>query len=229
MQRIAMKHYIFLTAIMLTVILGLFGLTEALKLPPLLDPDPWLQRGGLFAAVVGTSLLTADVLLPVPASLVMIAHGAIFGIWVGALLSLTGSLCAGLFGFFLGRHGGPLLDRVIPTEDRKRGDCFLAKWGDIAVIVTRPIPMLAETVAILAGTSSMTWQRMILASVAGSLPAAFLYALTGAVAISLNSTYWTFLLVILIAGTFWFMGRRLERMQSRHKSMAIDGRPSNNG
>jgi uncharacterized membrane protein YdjX (TVP38/TMEM64 family) len=46
--------------------------------------------------------------------------------------------------------------------------------------------MLAETTAILAGTSAMTWQQMLLATFAGSAPAAVLCALTGALAISLN-------------------------------------------
>lgn len=203
-----MKHYLLLILLTLLGILLFFGLAEALHLPLLVDPAPWLQRGDLLAAAIGIALLIMDILLPVPASLVMIANGAIFGFWWGALLSLIGGLGAGLFAFGLGRRGGPLLDRFIPEEERARGDALINQWGDIAVVVTRPIPMIAETVAVLAGTSPLTWRRMTVATLAGTLPAAVLYALTGALAVTLNSTLWTFALVMLTAGLLWLAGRR---------------------
>jgi uncharacterized membrane protein YdjX (TVP38/TMEM64 family) len=78
------------------------------------------------------------------------------------------------------------------------------------VIVTRPIPLLAETVAIMAGASSLGWGRMALAALAGSLAPALLYALTGAAVANLKSTALTFGLVLLVAGSFWLIGRYIE-------------------
>ena len=101
----------------------------------------------------------------------MIANGALFGVTLGTLLSLVGTLGAGLFGFSLGRRGGPLLNRLVPAEEQARANDLLKRWGDLAVVATRPVPILAETVAILAGASPMTWGRMMLATAAGALPA----------------------------------------------------------
>jgi len=56
----------------------LFFVVEALGVQLLTDPTPWMRHGGVLAAVLGVSLLIADVLLPVPSSLVMVAHGALF-------------------------------------------------------------------------------------------------------------------------------------------------------
>jgi len=52
----------------------------------------------------------------------------------------------------------------------------------LAILVTRPVPLLAETTAIVVGSSPLGWGRMALAALAGSFPGALLYALTGAVA-----------------------------------------------
>ncbi len=210
-----MRRYALLTLAMMVVFLALFGLAEWLRVPLLTNPDPWLARGGWIAAAVGFGLLVADVLLPVPASLVMIAHGALFGVVGGTLLSLAGSLGAALFGFSLGRRGGPLLARLVPEEERRRADALLQRWGDLAVIVTRPVPILAETLSILAGASRMGWGTMILATLAGSLPAALIYALTGATARNLDNLALVFSLVLAVAGLFWLVGKRLrEREES---------------
>lgn len=216
-----MKRYLSITALMLAFFLVLFLIVEALGVPLLTDPTPWMNRGGVFAAVLGVSLLIADVLLPVPSSLVMVAHGALFGVVTGTLLSLLGSVGAAMFGFAIGRRGGKLLERIVPPEERVRADNLLRRWGVLAVIVTRPIPLLAETVAIMAGTSPLGWGSVALASFAGSLPAALLYALTGATVVNFESTTLMFGVVLLIAGFFWFIGNRAERLFNKGDKQSI--------
>ncbi len=94
-----------------------------------------------------------DVALSVPSSLVMVAHGAHLGVVIGTVLSVVGSTGAALVGFALGRRGGPLLARLVPPEERTRADRLLARWGTLAIIITRPVPLLAQTTAVMAGTS----------------------------------------------------------------------------
>jgi uncharacterized membrane protein YdjX (TVP38/TMEM64 family) len=205
-----MKRYLLIMSGMLTFFLGLFFLVEALGIPMLVEPTPWLNRGGVLAAALGVGLLIVDVLLPVPSSLVMVAHGALFGVVGGTLLSLVGSTGAAMFGFWLGRRGGRLLERLVPLDERERADYLLKRWGTLAIIVTRPVPLLAETVAIMAGTSRMGWGRAALAALAGGLPPALLYALTGASAGKFQNTVLVFVFVLLVAGFFWMFGRTIE-------------------
>ena len=54
--------------------------------------------------------------------------------------------------------GGPLLSRLVPPEERARANDLLDRWGEMAVVATRPVPILAETVAILAGASPKSWE-----------------------------------------------------------------------
>ena len=216
-----MKRYFIITGAMLGFFLLLFLFVEALGVPLLTDPSPWLKQRSVLAATIGVGLLVGDVLLPVPSSLVMVAHGALFGIVGGTLLSLAGSVGAALFGFAIGRRGGRIFERLVTPEERARADELLRRWGMLAIIVTRPVPLLAETVAIVAGTSSLGWGRTMLAAFAGSLPPALLYAITGAAAVNLQNTTLVFVAVILIAVCFWIVGRRVEPYLARRESRSL--------
>src|SRR5262245_9136493 len=113
-----MRRYLLIAASLIIFFTILFLIVEALGVPLLSDPTPWMKHGGIVAAVVGVGLLIADVLLPVPSSLVMVAHGALFGVVIGTLLSLLGSVGAALFGFAIGRRGGRLLERIVTPAER---------------------------------------------------------------------------------------------------------------
>lgn len=197
---------------MCLVFLALFGVVSALDVPLLTDPQPFLDAAGTVgAAAIGIALLIADVLLPVPASLLMIAHGALFGMVWGTVVSLLGAMGAAAVGFALGRRGRGALSRFVPEDERRRADELLARWGDLAVVVTRPVPILAESVAILAGASPLGWRRFLVASFLGNLPAAALYAATGATAARLDNAFLMFGLVMAVAAAVWFAGKRLRR------------------
>lgn len=223
-----MKRYLLVMTSMMAFFLALFFIVEALGVPLLADPTPWMRHGGILAAILGVSLLIADVLLPVPSSLVMVAHGALFGVVTGTFLSLLGSMGAALFGFAIGRRGGTLLARILTAEERARADQMLARWGALAVVVTRPIPLLAETVAIMAGASRLGWGRMALAAFIGSLAPALLYALTGAAVANFQSTSLMFGVVLLVTGSFWLVGRLLEPYLNARKRRGSTEHTSSN-
>jgi uncharacterized membrane protein YdjX (TVP38/TMEM64 family) len=201
-----MKRYWTMAGVLLIFFLISFLLVEALGVPILTDPLPWMKHGGSLAALVGVALLVADAVAPVPSSPIMIAHGALFGVFGGTLLSLVGSGGATLLGFSLGRRGGLLLEWLVPPRERARADRLLSQWGALAIVITRPVPLLAEAVAILAGASPLGWGRAALAALSGSLPGALLYALTGAVAASFKNGMLIFGLVLVVAGSFWLIG-----------------------
>ncbi|MBW3630881.1 MAG: VTT domain-containing protein [Gemmatimonadetes bacterium] len=204
-----MRKYWKVAGALFGLLLALFFLFEALEIPIFTDPSGIIGRGGTTAALVGVGLLVVDVFLPVPSSFVMVAHGALFGVWVGTLLSMFGQMGAALLGSAVGRAGGPLMERMVSPEEKVRADRFVRRWGALAIVVSRPIPLFAETVAILAGVSRVSWLRVALAAAAGSLPPALLYALTGAVADSFQSAALMFGFVILMTGLTWMIGTRL--------------------
>jgi uncharacterized membrane protein YdjX (TVP38/TMEM64 family) len=210
-----MRRYWLVVTGMLVLFTALFSAVEVLDVPLLTDPEPALEGAPVAAAAVGVGLLVLDVVLPVPSSLVMIAHGAAFGPLLGAALSLLGSLGAALVGFAAGRRGGPLLNRLVSADERRRADALLARWGVLAIVVTRPVPLLAETTVILAGASPLGWRRTAVAALVGSVPAAVLYALAGSVAAGLGNPVAVFALVLLLAGATWALGAAGGRQVAR--------------
>jgi uncharacterized membrane protein YdjX (TVP38/TMEM64 family) len=209
-----MKRYWTLVGLLLFIFLVIFLLVEQLQPSFLTDPGDLMNNRSLGAALAGISLLVADVVLPVPSSLIMIANGALFGVPLGAFLSLIGNLGAALAGFFIGRQGEGLLARFTSPDERTQANRLLAQWGLLAIIVTRPIPLLAETTIVMAGASTMRWPPMVLATLVGSLPVALLYALTGATAANFDSVVLSFGLTLFMAGLFWFLGRWAHTLNS---------------
>ena len=206
-----MRHYLLSAAAVLALFLVLFLVGEAAGIPLLEDPTPWLERGGWLSAVVGVLLLALDVVLPIPSNVIMIAHGALFGMLVGTLLSLAGSMLAAAAGFWIGRRGGRLLALAVPADERAQANAWLERWGALAIVVSRPLPLLAETITVLAGASSLGWGRAMLAALVGSLPPWLFYAWAGAASIGFEGDALVFGAVILLGVIVGLVGRQVER------------------
>ena len=202
-------------AAVMAAMLLTFAVVEALGVEPLSDPRPLLDAGGgVLAAGTGIGLLVADVFLPVPSSGVMLAHGALFGIVFGAALSLVGSVGAFSLGFALGRRGERAMARLVAEEERSRAEQLLLRWGVLAIVVTRPVPILAETTAFMAGASPLGWRTSMVAALVGSLPAAVLYGVAGALAASFATGAVVFAAVILLGLLVLALSRMTEREPS---------------
>jgi uncharacterized membrane protein YdjX (TVP38/TMEM64 family) len=208
-----MKRFALIIFFLMTLMLLLFIFAETLSIPFLSEENYPKQEANLVTSVLNTGLLMIDVVLPVPSSVVMIVNGALFGILGGALLSLTGGLGASLLGYILGRANLPWLMRFISEADLERSRKFMARWGILALIVSRPIPILAETLCIIAGTSGLSVRATLSAVMLGLLPIVFLYAYVGATASNLESGLLAFIFVIVVASVTWFIGVWFKRNQ----------------
>ena len=202
-----MTRYWAVAGAVLAFLLVGFLVAEAFDVPLLTDPTPGLARGGVLGAMLAVALLTVDAVLPVPASLVIVASGALYGMVTGALLALLGRVLMALAGYAIGQRGGPLVARLVPPDGRDRADGLLQRWGAMAIVVTRPVPLLAETVTILAGASSIGWSRVALAALVGSVPEAVLYAGSGALVHSIEEAAFIWGALLILACTLWIVRR----------------------
>ena len=192
----------------MTMLVIFFVVTSA-DVAVLSDPSQVMRGAHPLTALAGVLLLIADVFLPVPSSLVMVAHGALFGAVGGTLLSLLGSVASALTAFAVGRAGNGLIRRFVTEREHARAGAMLERWGLVAIAVSRPVPILAETVAILAGSSPVTWPQLVLAAAAGSIVPAFAYAWAGAHAHGLAAQSVIFAGVIAVSAVLLVIGRRV--------------------
>jgi uncharacterized membrane protein YdjX (TVP38/TMEM64 family) len=206
-----MRRYLWISLALAGIFLACFGIAEALGVPLLTDPMPMLKKAGPLAGVIGVGLLIADVVLPVPSSVIMIAHGALFGIWIGSLLSLIGSTGCSLTGFAMGRAGREKVRRFVSDAEYARASRLLDRWGMVAIVATRPVPILAEVMSIIAGTTrSMSWWQITISSIAGSLPPAIAYAVAGHFATKTVGAIWVFSALMLLSAAMWWFDRGTE-------------------
>lgn len=209
-----MRRYATVAAGVLAFFLTLYLLVGAVGVPLLSEPDRGLDDAGAWAAPLGVALLVADAFIPVASSLVMLSLGAIYGPVAAIAVVLLGRLGMWLVGFAVGRKGAPMLARAVPEPEREQAERLLTRHGALAVVISRPVPLLGETVAVLAGASRMSWARGALAALVGSLPEATAYALAGGVSRSFESGAFIWLLFLAVAGAFWLVaawaGRRRE-------------------
>lgn len=202
-------RYFILLGIIASVFLAMFGVVEAVGVPILSDPSNHMSTTGVAAALVGVGLLIGDVILPTPSSLVMVAHGTLFGVVLGTVLSLIGRAGSFAFGYYLGLKSHSLIDRFLTEAELKQARHAVSKNGMLAIIGTRPIPILSETTSIAAGISRLPFGLSLLAATVGSIPEALLFAISGAIVGSLIHTSYVFIGVVIIMALFWLISAKV--------------------
>ncbi|MBS1609278.1 MAG: VTT domain-containing protein [Bacteroidetes bacterium] len=117
--------------------------------------DSWtaglLKTSGRHPAYIGLLLcilLASDILLPVPSSIVSTGAGFLLGFFYGTIISFTGMLLGCLIGYALGKSSGKAM-RWLDEETKVRMGRFFQRSGKWAIIIARPIPVLAEATVFL--------------------------------------------------------------------------------
>jgi uncharacterized membrane protein YdjX (TVP38/TMEM64 family) len=171
----------------------------------------WLAQPGASGAVLIIALLAADVFLPVPSSIIMVLSGAAFGVLWGAVFALIGSIAGEWLGFELVRkYGRHASRRIANDEDIDRVNYFFERYGALAVIVTRPLPIVMETMSLVAGLSRMRREVFLAASFVGTTPIVLVYAYAGAVSREVGSLLPAAVILVAVTATgwLWFRTRR---------------------
>lgn len=173
----------------------------------------WMQSWGAWAWLAGLTLLVADLVLPVPSTVVISGLGFLYGPWLGGVLGALGSFLAGLTAYGLCRClGRRFAVWLVGERDLERGGHWFARAGVWIVVWTRCLPVLAEVGACLAGLTRMPLRRFVLALACGAVPLGFTFAAIGSLgrghpALALG-------LSLVVPPVLWLAGRRLARRDS---------------
>ncbi|MCC7185735.1 MAG: VTT domain-containing protein [Acidobacteria bacterium] len=176
-----------------------------------LDLGIWLEsvaRPGATSASLILTLLAVDIVLPVPSSLVMIASGALFGVIPGAAISLTGSLLGEWLGFELARRFGlPAARWIAGDADLARLQAVMHTHGIAAVVASRALPVLMETLSVVAGLSGMSRRAFLWSSLVGTAPIVIVYAWAGAWSRDAGTVVPAIIMLLAVAGAGWIAWR----------------------
>jgi uncharacterized membrane protein YdjX (TVP38/TMEM64 family) len=153
----------------------------------LLSLGPW-------APIVSVTLLVADALIvPLPATIILVANGLVFGVWMGTLVSLVGGLAGGIAAYAIGRYfGRELLEHFVSRKSLDHGDRIMAKYGAWAVILERWVPGIpGDPMSYAAGITRMPFLKFLALTTIGLVPANLVAAFVGVeVAGDVPVLYW---------------------------------------
>ncbi|MEM8768412.1 MAG: VTT domain-containing protein [Pseudomonadota bacterium] len=156
--------------------------------------------------------LTADVMLPVPNGMTNTLAGAVLG-WFWASVVVWLGLCLGtLFGYSVGRFAGrPLARRLVGAGDLEEAERMTDSVGVTSLILSRPVPAVAELVTLAAGITRMRFSTFLLTSAAANLGVAVVFAGIGAAALESGSATLAFVGAALLPALLWLGYKRYVR------------------
>lgn len=136
-----------------------------------------VERTGIFGyGTLMAGLLAADVLLPVPSSIVAYASVLALGPLIGGAVIFAGMTAGCVLGHYIGRKGGALLARsVAGAQNDARLRHYVERWGWLSLVLMRPVPVLAEASVMIAGAAGMALSAALFATVPANLVVAIVY------------------------------------------------------
>jgi uncharacterized membrane protein YdjX (TVP38/TMEM64 family) len=148
----------------------------------------WLRGLGSVGILAFIVIYNLATLFLVPASLLTVGGGAIYGLWWGSAYVLVAALMGAVIAFMIGRYGArSLLLRILQKHPHlQRLDAALGQKGLQIVLLTRLSPLLPfNLMNYLFGVSRIPLKDYVIGSV-GILPGTIMYVYIGAVAADLT-------------------------------------------
>lgn len=169
-------------------------------------PTTWLV-GGLIA------LLAADILLPVPSGPLITLAGGQLGASLTAASAWLGLMLGGLLAFAAAKRWGVALAWRFADPGELTRLQGIARQHDVwLLLITRPLPILAEATVLLVGVLNTSWTRLVASLAVGNAAVAIAFAVLGQQA---EQNEWMLVALVLsvvvpLAGT-WVLRRRLHQ------------------
>ena len=141
-----------------------------------------LQKYDAWAWAVGIALIWADLVLPVPQTVVIAALGIIYGTVLGGLLGSVGLITGGLFGYVIMLTSARrMVKRLVGPQSLNTMEGLFKRAGPWAIVLSRSLPYsVPEAMVFLAGLAGMRMGKFTAALTIGSVPTAFVFAAIGA-------------------------------------------------
>ncbi len=178
-----------------------------MALIPWLDPEAIIQGAGPWALLVVCSIIFAETALLIgfllPGDTLLVIMGLLafypgigFDIWWAALAIGISAFLGGEVGYVIGHRGGPrIFERketgMFSIENVRRTNRFFERFGGLAVVLARFVPVVRTFAPVAAGVGHMNYRKYTL------------YNLIGAVAWGVGLTFAGYLLgYVPILGDF---------------------------
>jgi uncharacterized membrane protein YdjX (TVP38/TMEM64 family) len=171
----------------------------------------WLAEGhasGWLSATTIAGLLALDVFLPVPSSIVSTGAGVLLGFWRGAAVIWLGMTVGCAIGYAFGAKAAGAARRLVGEDGLTRANQIMDRHGNWALVVCRPIPVLAESSVVFAGLVRSPLRPFVWMTTLSNLGIALAYAAVGAFSMETQSFLLTFAAALALPGLAMLAGKR---------------------
>ncbi|MFN5058327.1 MAG: TVP38/TMEM64 family protein [Chloroflexota bacterium] len=137
---------------------------------------------GWWGGIMLVGLIAAVLVVPIiPATILQVGAGVIFGPWIGFGLTLLADGIGALIGFGVARRWGKAVIRTkLSADEQVAFDALCQRITPMQMVVLRILPGPAYTVvSFAAGCSAMEWWRYVFFSLLGVVPALAMLTIAG--------------------------------------------------
>jgi membrane protein DedA with SNARE-associated domain len=134
----------------------------------------------------------------------------LLGFGWGSTVVWTGMTAGCVIGYATGARGSGAARRFIGEDGIARASALMERYGDLTLVLCRPVPVLAEASVVFAGLVRADYGRFVRLTAASNLGIAAGYAAVGAFSRHLDAYSFlvAFLGALLLPGLFILVSRR---------------------
>ncbi len=147
----------------------------------------WFVNPIFLLGIIGIFLFIAimaiqGLIVPIPSEIVLLAAGIIWGVIMGGIMGVIGSMAAAILCYYVSKRGGrPIAEKFVGVSALNMADDLIQKYGTGAIVVARFLPFVAfDPISYGSGLVEMDVKKYSLGTFLGSIPRAFFYSWLGA-------------------------------------------------
>ncbi|MFX1514828.1 MAG: TVP38/TMEM64 family protein [Promethearchaeota archaeon] len=121
------------------------------------------------------------VIVPIPSELVLLSSGLLWGLVLGSILGIIGSMLAGVLTYYIAVLGGrPMMEKFLGQENLDVLDFYIGKYGAVVIFLARAFPFMAfDPISYASGFLKIKFRTYFIATLIGSIIRCVFYAWLG--------------------------------------------------
>lgn len=172
------------------------------------DAERFVQAWGVWSWLASVLLMVLHSFLPLPAELIPIVNGMLFGNLLGVALTWVGAMLGAIISYALARYLGRPFVRVVLSRKHWQGvEALPVDAG--ALLLLRLVPLISfNLVNYAAGLLGVPWWRFLWTTALGILPLTILMVLLGGQILAGPPWLWAAAGLVIVALCLWYRRSR---------------------
>lgn len=184
--------------------------------------DAFVKSWGMWSAAGSIALMMLHSFVPVPAEVIAVANGMMFGSWWGVVITWVGAMLGAISAFAAARWlGRPVICRFVAEERRSAIERWTTRPS--ALLLLRLIPVVSfNLVNFAAGLAGAGWWNFLWTTALGILPLTVASVVLGSRIFVI--AWWGWLLVAIAVVALGWVARAILPLVGRGPASARRGR-----